>query len=209
MKLRTDIFPKNQQSLFELLSHQHWISSFYLAGGTSLALQIAHRQSVDFDFFTEADFNNREIIDTLRDLGRFELFSEANNTINGLLNDVRISFFKYRYPLLKPPHKYGAITIADMLDIALMKLEAISGRGSRKDFIDLYFLLRHFSLAELFEKYPLKYGIEISNHYHLLKSLVFFEDAEREPMPKMFDKVAWEDIKIKIATKVKKKVGSI
>ena len=89
-------------------------------------------------------------------------------------------------------------------DIALMKLEAISGRGSKKDFIDLYFLLCSFSLSELFEKYPLKYGIEISNHYHLLKSLAYFEDAEHEPMPKMCDNISWEQVKSHIGKEVKK-----
>ncbi len=85
-----------------------------------------------------------------------------------------------------------------------MKLEAISGRGSKKDFIDLFFLLRHFSLPELFGKYPLKYGVEISNHYHLLKSLSYFEDAEREPMPLLFDPVKWDAVKRRIFREVKK-----
>ena len=89
------ILPGQQKILFDILAKQTWIAQFYLAGGTSLALQIAHRQSVDFDFFTKNNFDNRDILEKLRDLGKFELFNEAHNTINGLLNDVRISFFKY------------------------------------------------------------------------------------------------------------------
>lgn len=204
MNLHTEILPGQQKLLFDILSKQIWIIPFYLAGGTSLALQIAHRQSVDFDFFTENDFSNRDIIEALRELGKFELFNEARNIINGVLNDVRISFFKYGYQLLETPYKHKNMSVAAMEDITLMKLEAISGRGSKKDFIDLYFLLRYFSLPELFEKYPLKYGIEISNHYHLLKSLVYFEDAEHEPMPKMFDKILWEQVKCYITDQVKK-----
>lgn len=204
MNLHTEILPEQQRILFDILSKQRWIAPFYLAGGTALALQIAHRQSVDFDFFTEDDFNNRDITEKLRELGEFRLFNEARNTINGLLNDVRISFFKYRYPLLNSPFRHENMSVAEMRDIALMKLEAISGRGSKKDFIDLYFLLCSFSLSELFEKYPLKYGIEISNHYHLLKSLAYFEDAEHEPMPRMFDNISWEQVKSHIAKEVKK-----
>jgi len=204
MKLHTDILPGQQKILFDILAKQTWIAQFYLAGGTSLALQIAHRQSVDFDFFTKNNFDNRDILEKLRDLGKFELFNEAHNTINGLLNDVRISFFKYNYPLLNSFYRHANLAVADMTDIALMKLEAISGRGSKKDFIDLYFLLRYFSLPELFEKYPMKYGIEISNHYHLLKSLAYFEDAEQQPMPKMFDNVSWKEIKQNIIAEVKK-----
>lgn len=203
IKLRTDILPKQQKILFDILAKQTWIAQFYLAGGTSLALQIAHRQSVDFDFFTENDFDNRHLIGKLRGLGRFELFNEAHNTINGILDDVRISFFKYDYPLLNTLHRHANIAVADMSDIALMKLEAISGRGSKKDFIDLYFLLRYFSLPDIFEKYPMKYGIEISNHYHLLKSMVYFEDAEHQPMPRMSENVSWEEIKKNIIAEVR------
>ena len=202
--LHTEILPEQQKRLFDILSDQSWITPFYLAGGTALALQIAHRQSIDFDFFIKENFDNRNIIETLCKYGKFELFNEARNTINGLLNDVRISFFKYKYPLLNNPLSYKNMSIANPEDIALMKLEAISGRGSKKDFIDLYFLLQEFSLSKLFEKYPFKYGIEISNHYHLLKSLTYFEDAEHEPMPKMFEKILWEQVKKHIIDEIKR-----
>jgi hypothetical protein len=201
--LNSEIFPEQQKILFDILSEKAWISNFYLAGGTALALQIAHRQSIDFDFFTKDDFNNRHLIETLQYLGEFELFNEARNTINGILNDVRISFFKYPYPLLNSLFRHKNISIGGKMDIALMKIEAVSGRGSKKDFIDLYFLFREFSLSELFDKYPLKYGIKISNYYHLLKSMAYFEDAEREPMPTMLENVSWDQVKIRIAKEVK------
>ncbi len=203
ISLREEIFPARQKRLFDILSKQSWIEPFYLAGGTSLALQIGHRRSIDFDFFSNDDFSNREIIEFLRNFGNFELFSESDNTIVGVLNDVRISFFKYIYPLVNTPHKHFILSIADKFDIALMKLEAISGRGSKKDFIDLYFLLRHFSISEILEKYELKYGIEVSNHYHLHKSMVYFDDAERQPMPEMLEKVSWPDIKNHLISKFK------
>lgn len=204
IELHAEIFPKHQQSLFDTLSGQDWIRLFYLAGGTSLALQIGHRRSIDFDFFTEGGFNTTQIISHLRNIGKFELFDRSEDTLNGSVNDVQISFFSYKYPLLNNLHKHMKLSIADMLDIALMKLEAISGRGSKKDFIDLYFLIEHFSISELLRKYPQKYGVEISNHYHLLKSLVYFEDAEQQPMPLMLQKVSWEDIKKKIILEVSK-----
>jgi len=202
VELHTEILPKQQQLLFDSLSEQDWISPFYLAGGTSLALQIGHRRSIDFDFFTERDFNSTRIVDHLRNIGTFELFDRSEDTLNGSVNDVQISFFSYKYPLVNDFHQHMKISIADMLDIALMKLEAISGRGGKKDFIDLFFLLERFSISELLRKYPQKYGIEISNHYHLLKSLVYFEDAEGQPMPLMIQKVSWEDIKKKIILEV-------
>jgi len=204
IELHTEIFPEQQQLLFDTLSEQEWISPFYLAGGTSLALQIGHRQSIDFDFFTEGDFNTARIVEHLRNIGKFELFDRSVDTLNGAINDVQISFFSYKYPLLNDFHQHLKLSLADMFDIALMKLEAISGRGIKKDFVDLYFLLERFSISELLRKYPQKYGVEISNHYHLLKSLVYFEDAEQQPMPTMLQNVSWKDIKGKIVLEVSK-----
>lgn len=202
--LHIEVLPDEQRNLLELLSKQDWLESFYLVGGTALALQIGHRQSLDFDFFIEKDFKTKEIISHLRELGEFELFDEMEDTINGSLNSVNISFLKYEYPLIKRVHRYNNLLISDLLDIALMKLNAISGRGSRKDFVDIFFLLNIFSFDELFEYYEKKYGLEISNNYHLLKSLVYFEDAEREPMPKMIKNVEWSVVKEKLINKVKK-----
>jgi len=204
IKLHTEIFPKQQELLFDTLSEQDWMRPFYLAGGTALALQIGHRRSIDFDFFTEGDFDTARVVQHLRKIGKFELFDRSEDTLNGTVNDVQISFFSYEYPLLDGLHRHMKLLIADMLDIALMKFEAISGRGSKKDFIDLFFLLEHFSISWLLLRYPRKYGIEISNHYHLLKSLVYFEDAENQPMPTMLQNVSWEDVKKKIVFEVSK-----
>jgi len=201
--LHIELLPEQQRTLFEILAAQIWLEPFYLAGGTSLALHLGHRQSIDFDFFTRHDFRHRDVIESLQKIGTFELFSEAQNTINGMVNDVRISFFQYRYPLVHDLHRYNQMAVADMLDIALMKLEAISGRGSKKDFIDFYFLLQHFSLQALFKQYEAKYGIKVSNHYHLLKSLVYFEDAEPQPMPVMYTRISWKDVKERIILEVK------
>lgn len=203
-ELHFEVLPEQQRILCDMLAEQPWMKPFYLAGGTALALHIGHRQSIDFDFFTQQDFRTREINEHVRTLGTYELFSEAENTIYGLLNDVRISFFTYKYPIISAFHRYRHLKIADMLDIALMKFEAISGRGSRKDFIDLYFLLNHFSLKKLFQDYEVKYGIAVSNHYHLLKSLIYFTDAESEPMPVIYTDVSWDAVKETIITEVKK-----
>lgn len=77
------VLPEHQKLLWDQLVRHQWIEPFYLAGGTSLALHIGHRQSVDFDFFTSRNFDTREIIGKLRNLGEFELFHEAGNTLNG------------------------------------------------------------------------------------------------------------------------------
>ena len=201
--LNLNILPSSQLDLFELLSNADFISDFYLAGGTGLALQIGHRQSIDFDFFIPSDFDTRQIIPSIQSLGPFELQSEEKNTLNGILNHVRISFLSYKYSVLNPFLNYKNIKIAHELDISSMKVSAISGRGNKTDFIDLFFILKKYSLDTIFRFYEKKYGKSLSNEYHLIKSLLYFEDAEEQAMPKMTEKVEWERVKADIVKKVK------
>jgi len=179
------------------------MNDFYMAGGTALALQIGHRQSMDFDFFTQNPLNNDDIILKCRRIGHFELFELEQNTVHGTLDHVAISFLTYEYPLLCRLHSHNRLQLADVYDLALMKLAAISSRGAKKDFVDLYFILQHFSLRDLFTAYERKYGKELGNRYHLLKSLVYFDDAEEEPMPVMCEPVEWEDVKGFLVGRVK------
>jgi len=204
-KFDLSVLPINQRKLFHFLSEQVWLNQFYLAGGTALALQIGHRQSVDFDFFSDKTFDVRMIINEAIKHGQFELFSEAENTLHGLLNGVQISFFKINDQLLLPTNDYNEnLKLASLLDISVMKLNAISGRGSKKDFIDLSFLLKDFKLLDLLERYEEKYGKGISNQYHLLKSLVYFGDAENQPMPRMKIMKTWIQTKKEIILATKK-----
>lgn len=196
--LRLDILPEEQLKLFEQLSSQSFINDFYLAGGTCLALQIGHRQSVDFDFFIPADFQTADIVNILTQLGNYQRENEERNTINGSLNGVRISFFGYRYNIIDDFTLHNNIRLAGTKDIAAMKLEAIAGRGSKKDFIDLFFLLQQYTLEEIFSFHAQKYGNGLSNQYHHLKSLVYFADAESEAMPLMVKPLIWSDVKTQI-----------
>lgn len=201
--LKINILPKKQKCLFDFLSKEEWLDKFYLAGGTALALQIGHRQSIDFDFFTKYSFGRKEIVENTAKHGTFELFTEGTDTLHGSLNGVQISFFKLEDELLLKTIDFKHLHIASMLDIAVMKLNAVSGRGSKKDFIDLYFLMKVFPLPKLFDGYKAKYGKAVSNNYHLLKSLIYFGDAEKQPTPKMFIKVSWDEIKKSIIHSVK------
>lgn len=202
-KFKLNILPASQQELFMRLANSEWISDFYLAGGTGLALQLGHRISVDFDFFIDRDFNNLEFVKKLNYIGNFEIFGEDKNTLHGYLNGVQVSFLSYKYNILGEFIKYKNIRLADMRDIACMKLSAISARGSKKDFIDFYFLNKVYSLKELFNYYSNKYDLNNFNEYILLKSLVYFADAENEPMPVMKRKTEWTYIKKQIIKIVK------
>lgn len=176
--------------------------NFYLAGDTALAVQLGHRESLDLDWFSKNSFSNADLKKELSGLGDFKLDNESEGTINGLLDEIRVSFFYYDYDLLFPSIAFDGINLADERDIAAMKIDAISSRGSKKDFIDLYFLLEKYSLAELIDFFEKKYASIKYNKLHILKSLSYFEDAEDEPMPMMIKKVEWEEIKKKIKDSV-------
>ncbi|MFA4998416.1 MAG: nucleotidyl transferase AbiEii/AbiGii toxin family protein [Candidatus Paceibacterota bacterium] len=177
---------------------------FYLAGGTALALQLGHRQSVDLDWFSRQNFSNEKIKKDLALLGNFKLLSEEKDTIQGILDEIRVSFFHYGYDLLFPLIKFKSIDLADERDIAAMKIDAISSRGSKKDFIDLYFLLKKYSLAELIGFFENKYKNVEYNKLHILKSFSYFDDAESEPAPVVIQDIEWNKIKEVIADKAKK-----
>ena len=167
-----------------------------LAGGTGLALWLGHRISEDFDFFRTEGMDLSSMHRLFGRYGDYETLQEAENTLTVLLAGTKLSFFQIPDPFLFERTPYRVLSLADVRDIALMKLIAISARGSRKDFIDLYTILRSGPmLQDFFELLPKKYGPGRANLYHLLKSLTYFEDAEHEPMPTMLEPLDWQDCK--------------
>ena len=200
--LKYEIMPAEQIRLYDKLKKEEWLKDFYLAGGTALALQIGHRRSIDFDFFTQETFRNENLEKYLSKTGQFQKLSEEKDTLYGILDDVRISFIKYDYPLIEEWIAEESLQIASLKDIACMKLSAIASRGTKKDFIDIYFLLQIYSLETLFKLYEEKYAIS-DYQYMLLKSLVYFEDAENDPMPLMLTDIKWSDIKENLRNHVK------
>lgn len=181
--------------VFQKISQSDLVEKFYLVGGTALAIQLGHRESIDLDWFCETDFFNQEIKIKLSKLGSFQVTSESAGTVHGLLENVRVSFLRYQYKLIFPLVDFEKIKIADERDIAAMKIDAISSRGSKKDFIDVFFLLKKYSLKEIIGFFEKKYSDINYNKLHILKSLVYFMDADDEPMPIMIQKVDWEEVK--------------
>lgn len=198
---------KETKRVFEKIASSELASMFYLAGGTALAIELGHRESIDLDWFTQTDFDVQTVKEILSELGGFMLTGESRGTIHGLLDGVKVSFFHYKYPLLFPFVKFEEISLADERDIAAMKIDAISSRGSKKDFVDLFFLLKKYSLTELIDFFTDKYkGIEY-NLLHILKSLSFFEDADSDPEPIMLVVAKWEEVKNEITRQVHKNIG--
>jgi len=172
------------------------LSDWTLAGGTGLACHLGHRISEDLDFFRTDDRDVRTLHDVLGAHGEYETLQEAEHTLTVLIRETKLSFFRVRDPFLFDSRPHRFFSIASVSDIALMKLAAISGRGSRKDFADLYIILQNDpALEAYFDMLPRKYGTSRINTYHILKSLTYFEDAESEPMPQMLVPFDWEECK--------------
>jgi predicted nucleotidyltransferase component of viral defense system len=158
--------------------------AFYLAGGTGLALQLGHRDSIDFDFFTLHDFDTKHLISKLEIVfsgHKISITQEEKNTLSCVIdNSIQCSFFTYSYPTVRPFVESEYLRIASIEDIGCMKFSAITGRSVEKDYVDLYFILKRIPLAELL-------SLSVEKHASLdealiLKSLVYFDDVQREPI---------------------------
>ncbi len=167
-----------------------------LAGGTGLALQLGHRYSEDLDLYHPEDFDADQLLNELSRIGAVQIQERGSSTLHALIEGVRFSFLRCRPRLLFEGVAYRALVVADPRDIAVMKIVEIGGRGSRKDFVDLYFYLKSSgSLGSILALLKKRFTAIDYNEYHLLKSLVFFDDAEKEPMPNMIRLVDWEEVK--------------
>lgn len=191
-----DFLPEKTRLLLEKLSHQQFIADFYLAGGTAMALFLNHRRSDDLDFFSAKEFDQALLIKRLKEIGNFEGLKNAQNTIIGKLDDIKISFFTLPYALLEPADKQENIAVARLTDLAAMKILAISDRETKRDFIDLYWLCQNFKpLEELLLIFQKKFGEYDYNIYHIIKSLVYFADADADAMPQMRVDLKWKTVK--------------
>ena len=191
-----EILSKKTKADLETLKEAGVLRDFYLAGGTGLALQFRHRISLDLDFFTKKAFEEKILVQKIKKLGKFSIEKEAENTLVGIFQGSRITFLSYDYPLLSPLKEIEGIKVADIKDIGCMKIAAISSRGTKKDFIDLFFICQNGILLKVLLKlFRKKYKSVDYNMMHILKSLVYFEDAQKDPMPRMTIPVSWARVK--------------
>lgn len=186
--------------LLRKLSKEAFLSEARLVGGTALALQYGHRNSVDLDFFGKIEIDDEILKERLADMGSLSVIKESSNIKIYLINDIKVDFVNYKYVWIDSAIEVDDLHLASPKDIAAMKINAIEGRGTKKDFIDMYFLLQHYSLQEIFGFYAEKYPE--NSIFRALMSLSYFEDAETQFMPQMFIDVEWEDIKLFIENKV-------
>jgi len=170
-----------------------------LVGGTALALQLGHRRSVDLDFF--GCWGDASLQSALDSCGCVVRTGGTSRTQFYEIDQIKVDFVTYGYPWLKEASFEGGLRLAQIEDIAAMKLEAITNRGSKKDFIDVAFLLNRFSLKEMLGLYQSKYptGLKLL----VMRSLVYFDDAETTDMPVMLKALGWDEAKERICEAVR------
>lgn len=195
--MHVDVLNKFQKIILPAMAKALVGADLYLAGGTALALQVEHRPSIDFDWFGSQIGDPEILFRRLRSAGfDFTILANSFETVYVEIDTVQVSFIGYQYPLLAPPYhwnEYG-IDLASLDDIACMKLSAVTNRGSRKDFIDLHYLITNFrSLESYLELFQEKY--QQQDIGHVIRSLVFFKDAEQEPEIELFYQVDWQKLK--------------
>ncbi len=193
--MHEETLAKPTLKLFEKMAKNSWISDYYLAGGTALALRLGHRVSVDLDFFSENDFNEAALVDKLVPIGDLRVLQKSPQSVIGSIDGVKFSFLGYKYPILQSGIKWKGITIASVEDIACMKLDALSSRGTKRDFIDLYFIAKQIPLPTVVKLFETKFAKIKYNMLHIKKSLVYFDDAEGDPMPNMLLPIKWSEVK--------------
>src|SRR3989338_964203 len=183
----------------KVLPHLGFTKSFgfYLAGGTALALHLGHRTSVDFDFYTPEKFDEMLFEqEAVRNLKGLKVTHRSWGTLVGQVGVIDVSFFYYSHPLLEPLVETEAIRVMSVPDIAAMKIIALSQRGLRRDFLDLYVIAQHYGVDSIFEWAKKKFSQ--FDPYVCLKALIYFEDAEKDESGRgmeLKEAVPWTKIK--------------
>lgn len=196
MKLHREILTKPQEKVLLASSSivQEW--GAYLAGGVGLGLQLGHRRSADFDWFTPKTLEPTTVLKDVQSIGfAVEVRRNDEGTFLAQVGGVDYSVFRYRYQLVERPVLFEGCRLASLQDIAAMKMTAIVQRATKRDYVDLHAIFKsgHVELDEavstMRKKFP---GVDPS---FALRALGYFADVEQQPMPIMLAKTSWEDVK--------------
>ncbi|MBI4050409.1 MAG: nucleotidyl transferase AbiEii/AbiGii toxin family protein [Candidatus Doudnabacteria bacterium] len=195
---RLEVLPSASLKALNFLATQKWLkqTAWYLAGGTAMALQVGHRSSVDLDFFSPKKFDHGKLVANFpKKYWKTSMLREG--TVYGALHKAKVSFIYYPFFVpQKPLHPYGTVKVLDEADVAVMKIVAISQRGRKRDFVDLYWHCRNREpLTDVVKRLPKQYPNVSHNYHHVLKSLTYFSDADVDPMPEIYFPANWEQIK--------------
>lgn len=194
-----NIIDENRYHLLKNITNTISIPEYYMIGGTALSLQMGLRESFDFDFCVPSQFNNELLLEELNKIGEVKVKQNQKGTCDVVINGVQVSFFYYPNKVIGEfvtAPEIPKLKTANILDIAIMKIVAIGGRGAKKDFFDLYNIINRCKITkeELAEGLIQKCG-DKTNYSNIIMGLSYFEDAEQEILPKTFVEYNWEGIK--------------
>lgn len=191
------IDPNTHATLVSLLQ-KDYLHQFSLAGGTSLALRFGHRNSIDLDLFSIESFDPMLLRDVLQADYPDLIFSGNNKYMLFCnINSIKVDFVYHPYSLLAPAETVKSIRLFSLKDVVAMKLQAITQRGSKKDFYALWQLLQLMQPEAIINIYAEKYAEQ--QIWMMLTSVTYFHDAEEQAEPKLFVKnLDWEKVKTTI-----------
>ena len=179
--------------------------NFSLVGGTALSLLYGHRMSVDLDLFSNKPFENADIITALEEKYKDAFVNRSTNPrfgIFGFINETKIDIIRHPHPLIRPETTVEDIRMFSVEDIIAMKVQAILGRGKKKDFWDIAELLQHFSIKEFIQFHKEKYTTQ-----NLLitvpQAITYFADAEESEAPISLKNQTWHNVQVFIQKKVR------
>jgi hypothetical protein len=200
-----------QQRALDRLSALPAMAGFYLAGESAVAILLGHRRSLDLDFFSTTPDVDLEALKSAASgcFSQVQVVAQTDTALRLLCDQVPIDFVRYPYPPIEPLTQARGVGLASLRDLAAMKLSAISRRGLRRDFWDLYEVLRTgLTLRDCGAAYVQRFGVREADLYHVLRALTYFDDAEKDPVyPPGLDSARWVDIKALFLAEAPKLVG--
>jgi len=197
MLRKETVEPETLELLNKLVSIKE-LQQFRLVGGTALSLFYGHRKSIDLDLFTDSLLEKDILVETLND--NFDRIITTNDRSKSIyqciINNVKVDFVAVKDPFLYPAQIVENIPFADIKDLIALKLNAVKGRGVKKDFWDIAKLLQFFSFDDQFQYYRDRYPYD--DTFAVIRSVVYFADAEDTIDPECLDGMTWNKVKITI-----------
>jgi hypothetical protein len=193
--VKNEVLPEKTKALFQKFKNRDLPPKSYLGGGTAIALHLGHRQSVDLDWFTQSEFDEKMWQMRWETKWNFNMRGRDWQTLVGEIAGVKTSLFFYKYPLIGDLTLYNGLQIASLKDLAAMKLDAVTSRGTKRDFVDLYFLTKEYGPDLMLDFYDQKYGNLAERELLIRKALVYFKEADGDEMPNMLIPLDWKKVK--------------
>jgi hypothetical protein len=192
--------PEGIQALLTDLGQISALRPFYLAGGTAVGLRLGHRISRDLDFFSETDSLDKprreEIIAAVRAIGSTVTVQRSAFTTLVLLADMHhLSFFSYAYDLVDKVNDLNGVRVAGLLDVALMKIDALSDRGLRRDFVDLYAIAQQTPFEMILALGQRKYPDYRDLRMNALAAMTQFGAADEDAELTLLQPIEWDEVK--------------